>query len=192
MSPPAHPRVAADPAPADRPAPSPDECTRAWEHLLHDENVFNDRLNFFLLAEAMLLVFHAEVIGKVSGAGLLAIGSLGVVITVLWLVINARQIADFEDAKAKAASYLADYGTYARGADDQRGRLRRSAAPILGYAVPAVVLLIWIALIAEMRTLGCGGDDPRHRVADSGRPERQVTPRHDPDLLARLRADGPE
>ena len=125
------------------------ECERAWQHALHEENVFNDRLNFFLLAEAMLLVFHAEVIGKVGQTGLLLIGALGVVITILWVVINARQIADLEDAKTKLRGCLADYQSYHEAADRTRGKLRRSAAPILGYAVPLVVALIWIALIVD-------------------------------------------
>jgi len=133
-------------APAE---PSAAECERAWQHALHEENVFNDRLNFFLLAEAMLLVFHAEVIGKIGEAGLLMIGLLGVVITILWVIINARQIADLEDAKAKLRTCLPDYATYAQNAQATRGKLRGSAAPILGYAVPFVVALIWLALIAE-------------------------------------------
>lgn len=138
-------------AEAAKPArkPTAAECERAWQHALHEENVFNDRLNFFLLAEAMLLVFHAEVIGKVGETGLLLIGALGVIITILWVIINARQIGDLEDAKAKMRTCLPDYAAYDLSAEEKRRKLRRSAAPILGYAVPVVVALIWMALIAE-------------------------------------------
>lgn len=132
-----------------KPPPSPQECEHAWQHVLHEEDVFNDRLNFFLLAEAMLLVFHAEVIGKIGESSLLMIGLLGLVITILWVVINARQISDLEQAKTKCRSCLAHYKDYDEQAEKMRGRLRRSALPILGYAVPFLIALIWIALIGE-------------------------------------------
>ena len=126
-----------------------EECERAWQHALHEENVFNDRLNFFLLAEAMLLVFHAEVIGKVGQTGLLLIGALGVVMTILWVIINKRQIGELEDAKAKLRICLPDYRSFDAAAEMTRKRMRRSAAPILGYMVPVVVAAIWVALIVD-------------------------------------------
>lgn len=129
--------------------PTASECERAWQHVLHEENVFNDRLNFFLLAEAMLLVFHAEVFDNVGDRGLILIGALGVVITVLWVIINWRQIADLNQAKTRARACLPDHELWAAQADRERKWLRDSAAPILGYAVPLVVALIWLALIAE-------------------------------------------
>lgn len=139
--------------PRGQPIPSvrafSEECERAWQHALHEENVFNDRLNFFLLAEAMLLVFHAEVIGKVGPLGLVLIGALGVVITLFWVIINRRQIGELEDAKAKLRLCLPDYRSYDAAADSTRRRMRRSAAPVLGYWVPAVVAAIWVALIVD-------------------------------------------
>jgi hypothetical protein len=123
-------------------------CDRAWQHALHEENVFNERLNFFLVAEAMLLVFHAEVIGKIGDDELLAIGVLGLVITFLWVIINVRQIADLEVAKRELRLCVPEQ---AQRMEAQKGLLRGSAGVILGYLVPLAVGSIWIALIVGDR-----------------------------------------
>ena len=76
----------------------------------------------------------------------------GLVITLLWVVINARQIADLKSAMGKARLCLADFDKYANEAEKTRGLLRKSAVPILGYVVPFAVALIWVLLIWDART----------------------------------------
>ena len=34
---------------------TPDEISRLWEHGLHEDKIFNERLNFFLVFESVLI-----------------------------------------------------------------------------------------------------------------------------------------
>ncbi len=124
-------------------------CERIWQHALHEENVFNDRLNFFLLAEAMLLVFYATTMGDVSIPTLEVIAALGILLTAFWILINVRQASDLRQAVARMKQCLPDYAHYI-DASKSRERLRGSALPVLCYWVPLVVGAIWLALLVEL------------------------------------------
>ncbi|GGA02927.1 hypothetical protein GCM10010923_09690 [Blastomonas marina] len=143
--------MASEKKPVDYTPPSdftPAECERSWSHALHEENVFNERLNFFLLAQAMLLVFYATAIADVSRWTLVAISACGVVLTVFWLLINIRQAGDLEDAKRRMKKCLPDYAEYCRRSSEERG-FYRNLLPVLSHGVPLVVGLIWVALLVE-------------------------------------------
>lgn len=125
----------------------PQLADRIWQHALHEENVLNDRLNYFLIAEAMLLVFYAEVIGKVSTSSLVAIGVAGIVLTIMWLFVNARQFHDLNESVRRVKTQLP--GTLPDFPDPKVKAVRSGGKIVIGYLIPLVVGGIWIALIVS-------------------------------------------
>ena len=68
---------------AEDKALAPDSITRVWEHALHEEKVYSDRHNFFLVAEAMLFVFYATLGSDTQAWALIVISFIGFALTVM-------------------------------------------------------------------------------------------------------------
>ena len=62
------------PEPADPPEapPGPDEVNRLWQHGMHEERLFHDRLNYFSAVQVGLLGVFAILYHKESAPGVLA------------------------------------------------------------------------------------------------------------------------
>ena len=71
-----------------------------WDWLKHEQSVFNDRSNFFLVAEAMLLAglatmlpsFSSSTCSELVSSATKALTISGEFVTVVWLYVNATQI----------------------------------------------------------------------------------------------------
>jgi len=120
---------------------------RVWEHALHEETVFNATGNFFLIAEAMLLVFYATLIDNLRPWALLASTALGLLLTLMWLIINIRQEKDLKTAKQRLEKYCPEYTEYLK---DRDRKSFRSARPVLSVGVPIVIILTWLTLVIEI------------------------------------------
>ena len=79
---------------------APDQVKLLWEYALHSDNLFNERQNFFLFFESILLggtfaVIAATVIQQSSNTVklvLLLIAFAGLLITVSWWYLQLRQV----------------------------------------------------------------------------------------------------
>lgn len=127
--------------------PSPEAVGRIWQHALHEETVYNDTSNFFLVAEAMFLVFYATLIADINLWGQIIIPVLGLVVTALWLVINVRQEADLQTAVSCLKDFCPEYVEFKRRREEKA--FRKTARPILSWAVPTVVGLTWLVLLIQ-------------------------------------------
>ncbi len=136
------------------PDPSPDHeiRTRAWEHALHEENVFNTRMNFFLVAEAMLLVFFITSTDRIDRLTLIVVAICGALMTGIWAVINHRQLGDLEKAKAKLRGCVFEYSRYHTEAKMDKARFHDVGNQLLAYAIPIIVLLIWAVIALDYAT----------------------------------------
>lgn len=70
-----------------------DQINRLWQHALHEDEVFNSRLNFFLVFESILLGVVGLMYGK-SVAEMLMLRIfivLGILVTIMWGYIQANQ-----------------------------------------------------------------------------------------------------
>lgn len=123
---------------------------RLWEHALHEENAYNGRLNLFLVAEAMLLAFYAQLGRDFAKPSLIALGILGVLLTALWIAVNVRQEGDLKAAVKRLGEHLPEFHT--EGSLRSIRSINSSDKTILTYCVPAIVALIWIVLLANSLT----------------------------------------
>lgn len=128
-----------------------DIITRVWEHALHEERIYNDRHNFFLVAEAMLFVFYATLGEHTQKWALVVISFLGVLLTIMWVLIAIRQEEDLRVAVERVDSYCEEYKEY-KQQRLVRKKFRNSGMSILGRWVPFVIGVAWLVLIAEIST----------------------------------------
>jgi len=120
-------------------------ATMLWQYKMHEDAIFYQRLNFFLVAESMILVAFATFFSSShpSAAGIrIVIAALGCVVTLVWGYVGARQRNVMQPIIAEAEKAIPVYKRI-------RGERSKwfSSTWLLAYFVPAIVLLTWIVLI---------------------------------------------
>jgi hypothetical protein len=127
-----------------------DQLNRLWEHKLHVEDNFYNRLNFFLIFESLLLssvvsaVFNTS--PPLSGrAVLIIITCLGFLLTILWGYAQARQKYLLDDLRAYLRELLPEY----QATHERRSQVKWpvSSMNLLTYLVPPLIGLVWVTLL---------------------------------------------
>ena len=136
---------------------TPEVRKRVWEHALHEEKIYNERGNFFLVSEAMLFVFFATLGTDTQTWALYLISALGLCLTLMWVIIAIRQGADLDLAKKRVCWYCDEYEEFKmeREQSEENGRSRDFRAYdklILGKIIPTILGLAWVILIVEIWT----------------------------------------
>jgi hypothetical protein len=88
-----------------------DQANRLWQHGLHEDSVLNERQNYFLIAESMLLVGYTTVLSTPQPKVFIArvIASFGMLLTLVWIYVNIRQWYIVKHVRARAVEVLPDY-----------------------------------------------------------------------------------
>jgi hypothetical protein len=123
-----------------------EQISHLWQHAMHSQNRFDNRLNFFLIFESVLLGVVASLYSKSPSSKpiLITLICLGFFLTILWGYIQAREKFLFEGSEKRLKEVSPVY---------QETVLRRTQAnwplhstPLLTYGVPTVVTLVWVVL----------------------------------------------
>ncbi|HEX8846870.1 MAG TPA: hypothetical protein VF791_19660 [Pyrinomonadaceae bacterium] len=126
-----------------------DEINRLWEHGMHEDTIFNDRLNFFLIFESVLLGVVGMLYSKqppVMKSVPVVIVCLGFCITIIWGYIQARQRSTLHRLIERLEENLPEFReTHAPLAGKKWRRI--SGTWLLAYFIPFLVALVWIALL---------------------------------------------
>jgi hypothetical protein len=147
--------------PVVRPDPDLDDvrgqADRLWSHATYQDNNIIQRGNFFLVAESMILIAYAAVVsgGLGSTSAQLAtalvasrlIGGFGLLLTAVWAYASYHLWRKLKILIEYAAEKLPEY-RYVR---DKRGDSRISPTALITYMVPALVAVMWIALLVMVR-----------------------------------------
>ncbi len=132
------------------------EIDRLWQHRQSVDTHFNERLNFFVVFESVLLgvvgvlgLGDREVIPR---AALLLVAALGVLLTGLWWYAQSKQRYILNLLRTRAAQFMPEY----RATRSQRtsGLYRVSATWILAHLLPALFGAIWLILLISQLTGG--------------------------------------
>lgn len=131
---------------------NPDQLKLLWEYALHADGVFNDRQNFFLLFESILLggvfaiiaaVTHVH-IGVLSQL-LTAIAFLGLLTTISWWYIQLRQHYVLSCLIVFHRKVTPVYGSVISRIRQRPYRI--DGGLFLVYILPLVVSCLWTALL---------------------------------------------
>lgn len=123
------------------------ELDRLWELALHEERVLNERSGYFLIAHAMLLVFAVTAIEHLHLFAVLACILIGAIMSVLWLVVNARQLQEMRTAAGIVRDRLPGYIAYRKAIPSQG--IRKFGPGAFAYGIPLAVAGIWLMFALE-------------------------------------------
>ena len=121
-----------------------EQINHLWQHAMHSQNRFDNRLNFFLIFESVLLGVVGTLYSKSASAKpvLITIICLGFFLTVLWGYIQAREKYLFEGVEKRLEEVAPEYRETLRRREQRRWPLR--STPLLTYGVPAMITAVWI------------------------------------------------
>ena len=137
-----------------------DQINRLFQHGLHEDNVFTERSNYFLMAESLLVVAYTGLLsGMSAGSSPAKAGSIigiartlaafGFLLTILWIYVNQRQRYVLKHIKERAREILPEYKvTY-----ETRNNWRISSTWLMAYAVPLLIAVMWAVFIVLPLTL---------------------------------------
>ena len=139
----------AAPPPAGRPeAPLlPDEVNRLWQHGMHEERLFHDRLNYFSAVQVGLLGVFAILYHREPAPGLFApLTAVGLAFALLWLRVQVRHWRYCVHVYDRMRWGVSEYArTVAAFASPGRADGLSIARP-LAFAVPVLFAVTWVAL----------------------------------------------
>ena len=129
----------------DRKSEAIGDPSRVWEHRLHEDLAFNERQNYFLIAEAMFVTAYATTssgqIAATSVGRIIAI--TGLVMTLAWLIVNRRQRQLVEHIHKRALDVCEEFEeTY-----QTRPPSRLRSHILLAYFMPLALVVMWSALL---------------------------------------------
>jgi hypothetical protein len=145
-------------------APDPDELNRLWQHGMHEERLFYDRLNYFSAIQVGLLGVFAILYNKDPNPALFApLTVFALAFALLWLRVQVRHwrycVHVFAHIKKTVPEYMRTVAGLAGKTGTEDGL---SISHPLAYAVPLLFAAIWVALFAVvlLRAQGAFGATP--------------------------------
>ncbi|MBM3981954.1 MAG: hypothetical protein FJ304_17110 [Planctomycetes bacterium] len=129
--------------------PSADEINRLWQHGMHEERLFHDRLNYFSFLETGLLTICGIMYNKEPAVGFFVpICVVGLLFTLLWIMIQRRHWRYCEHLNARIRQLVPEYRALLEGFVGPGRRDGFSISKPLALAVPVLFALMWTAFVA--------------------------------------------
>ncbi|WP_149111755.1 RipA family octameric membrane protein [Limnoglobus roseus] len=122
---------------------------RLWQHGMHEERLFHDRLNYFTAVQTGLLAVFAILYQKEPSPGVFApLTAVALTFAVLWFRVQVRHWRYCVHVSAIIRQMVPEY---ARTVATFTGRGRTDGLSIsrpLAFAVPVLFGVTWVALFA--------------------------------------------
>jgi hypothetical protein len=136
--------------PADAPSPpTPATLQFFWETLQHEDNLFTNRCNFFLVGESMLLTAAATLLTTKEPANPRALTILyaaGVIVSAVWLLVSVRHLhSTLRPIKHFLHNHHGPFSTIRAWRDRPPWNWYRIHV-MMGWVLPIVFLMTWLAL----------------------------------------------
>ena len=131
---------------------SQDELNRLWQHGLHEERLFHDRLNYFSVVEIGLLSTFAILYNKDRPIGLLvALTGAALAFTVFWLLLQYKHWRYCQFINLKQRKMIPEFREtvdtfFDQSASDKQITAFSFSKPLL-LAPPVLFALTWMAFL---------------------------------------------
>jgi hypothetical protein len=127
----------------------PDEVNRLWQHGMHEERLFHDRLNYFSAIQVGLLGVFAILYHKEPSPGVfIPLTAVALAFTLLWLWVQVRHWRYCVHVNEQIKRAVPEYGrTLAAFAGPGRKDGLSISRP-LAFAVPLLFGATWVLLFA--------------------------------------------
>ncbi|MFM8271165.1 MAG: hypothetical protein ACKODX_02420 [Gemmata sp.] len=141
----------------DAPKASADEINRIWQHGMHEERLFHDRLNYFSFLETGLLTICGIMYNKEPSVGFFVpITVVGLAFTLLWYAIQRRHWAYCEHVHKRIRELVPEYRATLAGWTGPGGRSGFSISEPLMLSVPVLFACTWVAFLVWVLVRACG------------------------------------
>ncbi|MEL6460854.1 MAG: hypothetical protein AAFX46_13655 [Cyanobacteria bacterium J06636_27] len=128
-----------------------DALNRLWEHGNHEDSMFSDRLNFFLVFEGILIAVVGQLYSQMPRNILVVKATivLGLFTTLIWGYVQIQQKIILEDVIERSRELLPEYQVTIERRNKLRSKHRFPirVIPILAYGIPGLVLTFWLVLL---------------------------------------------
>jgi len=126
----------------------PDEVNRLWQHGMHEERLFHDRLNYFTATQVGLLGVFAILYNKGPTLGVfLPVTGAALVFTLLWAGIQARHWRYCVHVNNRIKEVVPEYRRTLAGFAGPKVPDGLSISRPLALGVPALFAVTWLALL---------------------------------------------
>ena len=139
-----------DQGPADNEKLTPDEASRLWQHGIHLDTMLFQRGNLFLVAESLLVVSYASMlgVGQTSGSdrptsAARVIAAFGLLLTLAWGYVGHRHLQYYRLVSARMREHLLEY----RKVREQWQARGISSLPVVTYSLPLLAGVVWVLLL---------------------------------------------
>lgn len=137
--------------------PSADEVNRLWQHGMHEERLFHDRLNYFSFLETGMLTICCIMYNKEPAIGFFVpLTLVGLLFTLLWIVIQTRHWAYCEHVHARIRALVPEYRATLEAWAGPGRRDGFSISKPLALAVPALFACTWVTFLAWLMVRAIG------------------------------------
>lgn len=123
-----------------------DAKNRIWQHLLHEEEMFNSRINLFFVAQSLLLASFSVMYGKITAVQSIVYIFAGVIFSFLWLSVNQRQLYHLE-AISEIAKVTCHEFIFVCESHKRHPRFSKITLYLLAFVMPLTTLAVWITLL---------------------------------------------
>ena len=125
----------------------PDAINRLWQHGLHEERLFHDRLNYFSGIQVGLLGVFAILYHKESSPGVFApLTAIGLAFALLWLRVQVRHWHYCMHVNDRITQTVSEYARTISTFTSTGSANGLTIARPLTFAVPLLFATTWIAL----------------------------------------------
>lgn len=126
-----------------------DEVNRLWQHGMHEERLFHDRLNYFTAMQVGFLGVFAILYNKAPELGVfIPITVVALAFTLLWAGIQARHWRYCIHVNDQIKKAVPEYRRTLAGLPGSGRKDGLSISRPLALAVPALFAITWLALLA--------------------------------------------
>lgn len=125
---------------------SNEAAARVWSHLLHEDNMFMQRGNFFIVAQSMLIVAYSALLVQMPSASFSGrtVAAFGVLLAIVWLYVGHRHRRYLKHVDRRAQHYLREYAATQGG----RPRSPLSTTALLAYVLPGLTVVVWVTFLS--------------------------------------------
>lgn len=124
------------------------EINRLWQHGMHEERLFHDRLNYFSAVQVGLIGSFAILYNKEPSLGVVVpLTLVGLTFALLWLRVQVLHWRYCVHVNERIKVTVSEYAQTIAGFASPGQPDGLSIARPLAFAVPMLFAFIWIALI---------------------------------------------
>jgi len=129
---------------------------RLWSHGLHEDHMFMQRGNFFLVAQSLLLVAYSGVLNRSISpvhSGLVAsriIAGFGLAVAVMWILTSYLHLSYALHLRARLLDNVPEYRDTRLSWEKTQRRWAQHVDIfiLLAYGVPLLAGILWIMLLS--------------------------------------------